>query len=573
MFTFLIKEWLLPEVTMFLTLAAITVFGILTPEEALAGFSNPGVHTVGLLFIIGSAVQQTNIFHRIFDKILGTGESYKHTITRLMGSVMFFSAFMNNTPIVVILISVIKKWAVSRSLSPSKFLIPLSYAAILGGSITLIGTSTNLIVHGLLLDKGLPGFKLLDFVVFGLPLSVAGLIYMLIYGHHRLPNRKMLSDSLKEQEKDYLFEFTVPKSSTLVGKSVSTGGLRHLQDLFLIQIIRNKQTISPASNMDIMKENDKLIFSGNIDSAISIAKKFGLVLEIGSYENLSLYQRDNINLVEAVISGSSSLQDKKVKESNFRRRFNAAIVAIRRNNKNIVSGIGNLRLKPGDTLLLLTGKGFMQGDYSEDFYVVNSITLKQDLPPFKSRIAIYVLVGFILTASFEIFPVSLSAMIGAGIILATNTIKISEAYKALKWNVLILMAISIGIGAAVEKTGLALLISHILVNFNTGILLIAFLFYAITSGLTEIMNNIAAAALMFPVGYSIALQLGYDPKMFAMITAIAASCSFITPIGYQTNLLVYGPGGYRFSDYIKVGTPLSFITMVITVITAILIWS
>jgi len=570
MFFVLIKEWLLPELAVFLALAAIILLGILEPGEALIGFSNSGVHTVALLLIIAATVSKTGILGEIFEKILGKNKSMPLVLFRLMLPVSSLSAFMNNTPIVTMLIPTIQHWAITNHIRPSKLLIPLSYATILGGTITLIGTSTNLIVQGFLIERGIDEFHLFDFSIFGIPIALAGILYMVVVGHYALPNRKDNTESFTDEKRNYLFEFIVDKTSKLVGKTIEEAQLRHLQEIFLVQIIRNDRMIVPAPNDYIIQAEDTLVFSGSRYAFQQILQINGLTLSKDSSPTLN-----NGTLYEVVISNRSPLLYKKIKESNFRSKYNAAIVAVKRKNKQITSGIGNIILKRGDSLILLANHDFSNswGD-SVDFHLVSPIKMVKRSTTFEKVMIIGILTGFILTSIFQLLSIFQLCLLSTSLILLTRTLSISDAKKAISWDVIILMGCSIGIGEAIEKTGLAISVASFLTKLqpHLGIVGIIIAFYFITMIMTEVLNNLATAAFMFPIGFSIAQQINVEPIMFAMLTAIAASCSFLTPIGYQTNLLVYGPGGYKFTDYIKVGLPLSFICMSITIFIACLKW-
>lgn len=573
MFIFLIKETYPPEVTVFITLAIFLITGIVTTEEALIGFANPAVHTVALLFIIGSAAYNSGVLTFISNKMLAKSAKTSTILLKMMLPVAIISAFMNNTPIVTILTPTIRNWALKQNWAPSKMLIPLSYAAILGGTITLIGTSTNLVIDGLLKQKGLSGFSMYDFVYFGIPITIIGLLYITFIGQKILPNYNVATP-LEQLSKQYIFECIIPADSVISGKSIKEAKLRELKNLFLIQINRSSESISAPPNSQILHRGDRLVFSGNPKCMLMLVKAKGLRLTTDVDLNITDYFKNN-TFVEVVTSHTSPLLDKKIKESHFRSKYQAAIVAVQRKNKKITSCIGNIVLKPGDKLLLLTGKDFIKTwSNSEDFYLISSVELNQHYKPIQSKLIIIVLLGVILSASFQLLSILHAALLGVITLFLTKAITVSEAKKAINWNVLILMGSSIGIGSAFEKTGLATMIGDFFTQTYAilGLFGIAIAFYFTTTLLTEIINNIAAATLMFPVGFSLALELGVDPLFFAMITAISASCSFITPIGYQTNLIVYGPGGYRFTDYIKVGIPLSLICMIITVTLAYFIW-
>ncbi|MCS0652949.1 SLC13 family permease [Cytobacillus firmus] len=572
MFTVLIMEWLLPEFTVFLALGALILTGVLKPEEALVGFSNPGVHTVAFLFIVGAAVSKSGFLDDLVKKVLNESYNVPTVIFRLMLPVSSLSAFMNNTPIVTMLITPVQNWAISHGIKPSKLLIPLSYAAILGGTITLLGTSTNLVVQGLLLEKGLEGFHLFDFSFIGIPLTIAGIAYFVIAGHHILPERPSSMKIFEEEHRSIINRFIVKEDSTLIGKTIVEAMLRNLNQLFLIEIIRNGKTIFPDPHDEIIQGNDILVFSGNPKEFMKVSSFLGLIHD--SEMGLSEDQKKNTAIIEVGISGNSSLINKKIKESHFRSKYTAVIVAIKRNGKQLTTGIGQTVIKPGDILLLLAKNEFIKSwADSDDFYLLSS-SVKRRQSRRDGFIITSILAGIVICSIFQIFSIYKLTLLAASILLISRTVTVSAAIKSINWSVIILMGSAIGIGYAVESTGLAQIIAEFLIKIQAslGVIGILIFFYLITLILTEILNNLATAALMFPIGYSISSQLDLDPIMFAMITAIAASCSFLTPIGYQTNLLVYGPGGYRFTDFLKTGLPLSIICMALTILLAGFRW-
>lgn len=574
MFISLIKEYFSPEITVFIALSGLILLGVIPISEAFEGFSNPAVHTIALLMVIAYAAQKSGVVPKVITKILGHNKRISIVLMKIMLPVSFLSAFMNNTPIVAMLTPIVHKWGVQHKISPSKLLIPLSYAAIIGGTITLMGTSTNLLVHGLLQQTGHLGFSMFQFSLIGIPLFIISFLYMIFFGHKQLPNNKDLIETYQATSKEYTIEVRVTPESTWVGKTVKKVNLRALHDVFLIQIIRDTNVITPASNYEVIQANDLLIFSGNIDSILNLKNIKGLILTTPNEDLNSASKRLDKNLVEVVISHSSPLVNQKIKDTNFRAQYNSVIIAIRKKSQQISSGIGNIIIKPGDTLLLLTGKDFMKSwANSRHFYLVSGVDTGESLSPEKTKIIIPTLLGVITLASFQLLPILKAALLGIIILAITKSITISEAKKAIDWGILILIASAIGIANAVEKAGLPMLLTSLLnAEKSINLLILCFMIYLSTLILTEIISNIAAAALMFPIVLSIATQFGYNPELFAIIIAIAASCSFITPIGYQTNLLVFGPGGYKFTDFLKVGLPLSMLCMFLTVFLAVFIW-
>ncbi|MDZ5784244.1 SLC13 family permease [Marinococcus luteus] len=559
-----------PDMIVFSVLVVLMLTGILSTEQALSGFSNEGMLTIALLFIVAGAVQKSGIVERFMTRWLQKSHGPVSSMVRTFIPISGMSAFLNNTPIVVAFTPVIKKWCEERGYSPSKFLIPLSYATIMGGTITLIGTSTNLVVHGMLLDYGEKGFSMFQLASVGLPLTAVGLLYLFTVGYRLLPAYENVQKQLEEEAKEYLCEMKVEPSFPFIRKTVQDAGLRDLQGMFLIEIIRKDERISPVSSNTIVQAGDRLIFTGVIEKMADLQRSPGLTLKTGT--DLSLDDlRDNTNqLVEAVVSHQSSLQSKSIKQAQFRSAYDAGVVAVHRNNERIQSKIGDIRLRPGDSLLLLAGSDFLQKYRSStDFYVVSALntpdTIKE--PPAKGWFSLAVLMVMIAVVTIGWLSMFQAMALAVLIFLVARIITPEEAKRNVQFQVLLLIASAFGVGNAMTETGLAAWMAGGLLTFGEplGIIAVLFLIYALTNIFTELITNSAAAVLMLPIGLSIADSLNVEPMAFAVTIAIAASASFITPIGYQTNLIVYGPGGYKFSDYLKVGMPLTLISMLVTV--------
>lgn len=573
MFIALVREWLPAEVTVFLALSSLILTNILSPAEALTGFANTSVHTVANLFILGAAVAKTRLLHGVVERLLLGTHSISNTLIRIMLPTGVISAFLNNTPIVAILLPTIQKWAVSKEINPSKLLIPLSYAAIMGGTITLIGTSTNLLIQGLMVEKGLLGFQMFDFAYFGIPIMFAGIIYFSIIGHRFLPNRKQNITMFKEEKHLFLHYYKVENHSPIIGKTITEAMLRNLNYLYLIEIIRGQEIKAPVDQEEKIISEDILVFSGNPNGILTADKYLGL--RKCSSSEISKLSTSETTLYEVTIPSSSSLIDKRIKDIHFRSKYHAVILGVKRKGNVISSGVGNEVVRQGDTLILLANKKFptIWGD-SDDFYLMAPSTKDKSKRMREKRILIGILLFILFMAIFQILPIYKLALLSTTLLILTNMINIAEALKSINWKVIILMGSSIGIGKAVESTGLAYYISLLLLKLENifGFIGILILYYLLTTLLTEVLNNLATAALMFPIGFALSDALALDPMIFAMITAIAASCSFLTPIGYQTNMLVYGPGGYKFTDFIKAGFPLSIICMLLTVFLACMKW-
>ncbi|MDQ0162539.1 SLC13 family permease [Aeribacillus alveayuensis] len=566
-----------PDMIVFVVLTVFLLTGILTSEEALKGFSNQGMLTIALLFIVAGAVQKSGIIDRALARRLKNSKSIPKTMLRVFLPVSGLSAFLNNTPIVVALTPILRKWCEENQISPSKFLIPLSYATILGGTITLMGTSTNLVVHGLMLDNGMEGFSLFELGIVGIPITIVGLVYLITIGYRLLPNNKGMKETVQEHSREYLAEMTVTSDFPFLNQSIQAAGLRQLKGLYLIEIIRGNEKISPVKSTTKIQEGDRLIFTGLISTIAELQKIKGLTLETGTNLTLDSLKNGNTQLVEAVVSHQSTLLYKTIKQVRFRSKYDAGVIAVHRNRERIKSKIGDIVLKPGDTLLLLCGSDFIDKfKQSNDFYVVTPLdtpaVLQED--PKKGWIAISILVAMILLVTFGILSMFKAMSLAAVLLLLARVITPEEAKQSVQFNVLLLIASSFGIGTAMIKTGAAEWIANGLMKIAEPFGLVAVLFsiYLLTNIFTELITNSAAAVMMFPIAMEIAKKMSIDPTGLAVLITIAASASFITPIGYQTNLIVYGPGGYKFTDYIKVGTPLSIIVMVISIWIVHLVW-
>ncbi|GAA0590987.1 SLC13 family permease [Virgibacillus siamensis] len=567
-----------PDMVVFSVLVILLISGILSPDQALSGFSNEGMLTIALLFIVAGAVQKSGLIDQMMTKWLKNSKTQAGSMVRFFVPVSAFSAFLNNTPIVVTFTPVIKKWCEDRGIAPSKFLIPLSYVTILGGTITLIGTSTNLVVHGMLTGTyGMEGFSLFTLAVVGIPIAIVGMIYLFTIGHRLLPDHKGFSQRVKEDSKEYIAEMHVSRSFQHIGETVKDAGLRDLKGLYLVEIIRGSDHISPVKSTTVIEKGDRLIFTGLISTIADLEEIKGLELETGTNIGLNDLKNGTSNLVEVVVSHDSSLTTKTIKQSRFRSKFDAGVIAVHRNNERIKSKVGDIVLRPGDTLLLLAGTDFLEkNQQSNDFYVVSSLDTPEKLKknPVKGWFSIgllLVMIAFVTAGVFSMFKAMALAVL---ILLVTKIVSPQEAKRYIQFDVLLLIASALGIGVAMRETGLAEWIATGLVSFGKplGTLAIIFMIYFLTNLFTELITNTAAAVLMVPIGMSLAEQLEVAPMGFAVTIAIAASASFITPIGYQTNLIVYGPGGYTFKDYIKVGTPLSILVMITSVLIIYNVW-
>ncbi len=554
---FLIKEIFEPELIVLSALLLLALGGVLDVKEALNGFSNSGMLTVGFLFIVAEALNQTGALNRLGSFFLGRNrQSITAKLLRFLFPISFLSAFFNNTPIVAMMIPAVNSWAQKNDYSASKFLIPLSYATILGGICTLIGTSTNLVVHGLLIENGLPGISFFELTKIGVPIAVVGILAIALVGHRLLPERKDPIVELGANTREFVVELKVEANYQHIGKTVAAAGLRHLQGLFLFQIERGSQILAPIGPDEKIRLGDRLFFTGLPATIIELQKTPGLsVIKDASFD-LKNYDSSQLKTFEVVISSSSPLRGMNVRESNFRSRYNAVIIAIHRNGERIQKKIGDIVLREGDTLLILAQPEFLKNWYnSRDFHLVSESANIPSKPQKLIYLSIAIFLLMIAFMTLEVIPIVYATAIAAVAMVFSRCVSPQDAQRSVQWNVLLIIASAFGISRALSNSGVAQVLAKALIDLvgSFGVLGVLSGVYFMTSIYTELITNNAAAAFLFPIAIATASEAGYDPRPFAIAVAIGASASFATPIGYQTNLMVYGPGGYKFTDFLKIG--------------------
>jgi len=563
LFVFLYFEIIRPVFVFFICALSLLVFGVIESNELMAGFANEQLAVVVLLLLLSDVIQKTSALEILFLSLFKLSLSYKLFLTKMGYFVAGASAFVNNTPLVAIMLPYVYDWAKRKNISPSKVLIPLSYATILGGTITLVGTSTNLVVNSFVVESGHESLKMFDFTVVGIPITILGVLYMVLFANRILPDRKDAISSFKEKSREYVTETLVQDKSQLIGKTVEEAGLRKLEGLFLVEILRGEERIAPVSPKQTILKDDVLIFAGATNTIIDLIKSNN-GLSLPKYTNLP--GQESSTIVESVISVNSDLLGKLVKDTNFRGKYDAAIIAINRNGGRISGKIGDVELQSGDLLLMLTGKEFStRSDDEQDFYVVSQVKEIHTINPLKVIALFAGIVAIFVLSALGVFTLFKGLLLLMLMIGAFRMVKFSELKKSFDVDLYLILVLALCLGKAVMKSGLDIRISNSIIE-STDQLGGAFgalaVIYLITNILAMLVTNKAAVAIMFPVALAAATTLKTDPTPFFLAIAFAGCAEFMTPYGYQTNLMVYGPGGYKFRDYIKAGWMLSLLVMI-----------
>ncbi|RLD58566.1 MAG: SLC13 family permease [Bacteroidetes bacterium] len=566
----LYTEFIGPAFTFLIGVIVLGIFGILTPKEILSGMANEQIAIIILLLLLGDIIRKTDVIDWLFDKFFRTTKTYRGFLGKMIFVVAGFSAFLNNTPLVAIMMPYVHNWSKKNNIKPSKLLIPLSYAAILGGCATLIGTSTNLIVNGLVTDQLIvPDLKplgIFDFTIVGLPMIILGSIYLILFSNKLLPSKTDAISKFSTQPREYLVEAQIRANSKIIGKTVERAGLRNLKGLFLVEISRGDQHFSAVTPSQLLKEDDVLMFAGDTETiAEMINSQLGLALtQVGMFA-----KKNHTEVVEIVISHNSTLIDKTVRQAGFRGKYDAAILAVHRNGERISGKIGMVELKAGDVLLLLVGDDFSKRTVdTNDFYLISKIREFRKLNLYQVAVLFGGLGAAIILSGLGYVSLFMALIVLMILVQFFKIASPKDIPKSIDYNLAIIIVLSLALGTAMIKTGMADIIANFIISVFKpfGALGMLFGIFLITNLLASYITNKAAAAIIFPISVSAAINMGLPPLPFILVVAFAAAANFITPIGYQTNLMVYGPGGYSFKDYMKIGLPLTLIYMFVAVL-------
>ncbi|MEG1793429.1 MAG: SLC13 family permease [Rikenellaceae bacterium] len=585
MFLVLVFDKMRPGLTLFCAAVLIMSFGIITPSELVSGFSNTGMLTVALLFLVSEGIRQTGALNGVITSLLPNKKSsISKILARLLPSIAAFSAFLNNTAVVVIFAPIIKRWADNMNISATKFLIPLSYATILGGVCTLIGTSTNLVVDGMMQDNGYVGFTLFELGKVGIFITILGLIYLIFFSKYLLPGMRGAARN-QESQKEYYYIVRILPSSKLIGltnKNPEVGNI--LPDMVIVNIKRKGECLDNSIPI-VLQEGDTLLVGGSVSSTYKLFASKDVRLTCLEKVQ-SNFKAEEVTQAEVVLAPRFPGLKSTLGEFDFYRHYGALVLSVHRNGESLNGDLDELVLQEGDNLVLLTNSSFLKtwGKSSvfylvteDNDYVAPSSTVKRYLA---AILVLLMVIGAVFGENINSVdgkPLGMFffAAVTVFIMAALRIFPDRKYTKFISWDILIAIAAAFAISKAMFNSGIADEIATLLIDISAGANphVVLMIMYIITAMCTELITNNAAAALMFPIALSISNQLGVNPYPFFVTICVAASASFMTPIGYQTNLIVQSIGNYKFTDYWKVGAPLAVIVFVVTVLLVPLFWA
>ena len=563
-----VRELMSPDVVAMLAMAALLAVGVLQVDDMLKVFSNPAPITVASLLVITAALEHTGVIERLGRAAARVNWHSPWTALMAMVCVVAaISAFINNTPIVVILTPVMIALAHSLKVAPSRFLIPLSYAAIIGGTCTLIGTSTNIIADGVAQYHGMAGFGMFEITPLGVIMAVISIAYLSIAAPMLLPDRQTIADTLIDlPQKKYLTEVLVAPDSPLIGRTLQEAGLTRTDGLRVVDLLRDDVSFNPEHGQPVLSAGDRVVIRSSAGDVLGLRDGSGFTFPALTQAALSPIANRSVVMMEGIIGPSSRFVGQRVSELNLRRLYGTYVLALHRQNEALHGNFDQLRLEFGDTLLLEgPPEGLKRLFETHQLINLSEVSAERPLRRDKAPIAIAVLAAIMVCAAFEFMPIAGLALIGASLVIALGCIEANEAYRAIDWRMLMLIFGMLGLGRAMEASGAALFVVNAVVAWvdDLGPAVVLSLIYAFTSVMNAFMSNNAAAILFTPIAIGLAQQMGCDPRPFVIAIMFASSADFSTPIGYQTNTFVYTAGGYRFMDFVKIGVPLNVINWLV----------
>lgn len=569
-----VAEWLPTDITALIVAIVLILLGLVTPEEGISGFSNSATITVMAMFILSAGIARTGIIQVARNFLMTWGGKDPSRQILVMGAIVGpITAFINNTAVVAVFLPIVEDWCKKQRISPSKLLIPLSYATVLGGMITVIGTSTNVLASGISKQLGYGEFGLFQFTKLGIITFVVGLLYLSLVAPRLLPNRRPpSSQSLSEDYglDDYVTELVITPDSSLIGETLRASGLQRKYDIDVLELFRQGAHFPQPLADKVLIAGDILLVRGTREDLIQIRHQRGLDL-LSDQHLQSEVLEDDLNsgeeqIAEVMILSNSRLAGSTLKELRFRQRYNATVLAIRRGEELLRERLGRVPLRFGDLLLVQGPKESILGLQTTRELLVMTQRDAETLRPDKAWMALAIILGVIAVSALDWLPILVASLVGVVLMILTGCLRPGEIYGAVRWDIIFLLAGLIPLGIAMDKSGTTEWLANNLVALGghlSGFWILLF-FYLVTSFLTEILSNNAAVVLMIPVAVEVANKLDLNPLAFMFAVTFAASNSYITPIGYQTNTMVYGPGGYKFLDFTRVGLPLNVILTILT---------
>lgn len=560
-------DWAKPVLIFLAANILFLMTGITSSADMLAGLANEQLISVLLLLVISDVLRKSGLLDVFFKSLFPQRLSYRRFLFRKSVAVTCISGFVNNTPLVAILMPYVYQWCREKNISPSRVMLPLSFATILGGTLTLVGTSTNLVVNGFVTQAGFKSLGFFDFTITGIGVASVGIFYVVFIMPKFLPDRKGLLENYNQSLREYIVETYIAENSPLIDKTIEQAGLRHLKGLYLAEIIRGEELIPAVAPTEKLMKGDVLIFAGETSTIVDLLQSNpGLALP-GS---IMKEGKEKANVVECIISTESSLIGKTFRESNFRALFNASVVAVSRNGERLRGKLGDLSLQQGDLLLLMTGSDFDErSNATNDLFVINRLKDITNFSPMKSALlGVGTVAAFVLSAA-GVFTLFKGLLLIMCLIALLNFGRYTELKSSLDLDLFFVLALALGFAKAMHNSGLdATIASGIMesaLQMDHPVALL-FIVYLATNVLSMLVSNKAGVAIMFPVTVSL-LRLMHitEPTPYFLAIAFAGSAEFMTPYGYQTNLMVYGPGGYRFRDYIRAGWMLSLSCLLVSV--------